>query len=61
MLRRKSVKDFRSIFAILIGFTPALSGCEIAGDIFKAGVWVGVILVLGVIGIIVWLFTRSGS
>ena len=32
----------------------ALSGCEIVGDIFKAGVWVGVLLVLAVIGIIVW-------
>jgi hypothetical protein len=61
MLQRKSLKNFWSSLAILIGFTPALSGCEIAGDIFKAGVWVGVILVLGVIGIIVWLFNRAGS
>jgi hypothetical protein len=29
------------------------------GDIFKAGVWVGVLLVILVIGIIVWLVTRS--
>jgi hypothetical protein len=36
-----------------------LTGCEAIGDIFKAGVWVGVLLVVLVIGIIVWLFTRS--
>ena len=28
----------------------SLAGCEIAGDIFKAGVWVGAILVIGIIG-----------
>jgi hypothetical protein len=33
--------------------------CEVIGDIFKAGVWTGVLLVTLVIGIIVWLFTRS--
>lgn len=37
----------------------ALSGCEIVGDIFKAGVWVGVLLVLGFIGIIVWLVSKA--
>jgi hypothetical protein len=37
----------------------ALAGCEVIGDIFQAGVWVGVVLVLLVIGIIVWLVTRS--
>jgi hypothetical protein len=39
--------------------TVALTGCEAIGDIFKAGVWVGVVLVMLVIGIIVWLVTRS--
>jgi hypothetical protein len=44
---------------ILALFTVALTGCEVIGDIFKAGVWVGVLLVLLVIGIIVWLVTRT--
>ncbi len=38
-----------------------LDGCEVAGAIFKAGVWVGVILVLLVIGVIVWLVTRGAG
>jgi hypothetical protein len=29
-----------------------LAGCELAGDIFKAGAWVGVIAVLLIIAII---------
>ena len=36
----------------------ALSGCELIGDIFKAGVWVGVLLVLGVVGIAIWLVSK---
>ena len=52
---------FWSLFACLIFFFPILGGCQIAGDIFKAGVWVGVILVFLVIGGIVWLFTRGGG
>jgi hypothetical protein len=37
----------------------AVSGCELVGDIFKAGVWVGVLLVLGIIAAIVWLVTKA--
>jgi hypothetical protein len=39
--------------------TLTLSGCEIAGDIFQAGVWVGALLVVGVIAVIGWLFSRA--
>ena len=35
------------------------SGCEVIGGIFKAGVWVGILVVLAVIGLIVWLVTRG--
>lgn len=36
-----------------------LAGCELAGDIFKAGVWVGVLLVVGGIALVVWMFSRA--
>jgi hypothetical protein len=36
-----------------------LIGCELVGDIFEAGVWVGVILVILVVGLAVWLFSRG--
>jgi len=36
-----------------------LSSCAIVGGIFKAGVWVGVLLVLIVIGVIIWLVTKG--
>ena len=42
--------------SVLLPFSAvALTGCELIGDIFKAGVWVGALLVLGVIAIVIWL------
>jgi hypothetical protein len=38
-----------------------LAGCQIVGDIFKAGVWVGVIGVVAVIAIVIWLISRAVS
>lgn len=36
-----------------------LTGCEAVETIFKAGMWWGIILVVGVLGIILWLFSRG--
>jgi hypothetical protein len=47
------------LFVLLLLSTVALTGCEMIGDIFQAGVWTGVILVILVIGLIVWLLSRS--
>jgi len=45
------------IYAVLV-LALASSGCELAGDIFKAGMWVGVIMVVGVIGVILFAVTK---
>lgn len=42
----------RPLLLILLGAT--LSGCQVIGDIFKTGVWTGVILVLVVIGLVIF-------
>jgi hypothetical protein len=55
------MKQSPSLATVLIGSTLALGGCELAGDIFQAGIWVGVILVLGIIGFIVWMMFKAGS
>jgi hypothetical protein len=44
---------------LLLAVVSILSGCEIIGDIFQAGVWVGVLLVLGVFALIVWIVSRT--
>jgi hypothetical protein len=57
--RRMPMKHSSYLFVFLFLSAVALTGCEAIGDIFKAGVWVGALLVILVIGIIVWLVTRS--
>ncbi|WP_423147352.1 phosphatidate cytidylyltransferase [Rubrolithibacter danxiaensis] len=43
---------------LFFGLIMLLSSCEVIGDIFKAGVWVGVIIVVVVIALIIWLIRK---
>ena len=45
-----------TIFMLL---TTVLSSCEAIAGIFKAGVWVGVIAVVGIIALIFYLVGRK--
>lgn len=38
-----------------------LGSCQVVGDIFKAGVWVGILLVAVVVFVIIWLISRGRS
>ena len=51
--------DRTLMLMLLMIWTTTLGGCEIVGDIFEAGVWVGVILVILIVGLVVWLFARA--
>jgi len=63
-INRDKVKDTIRhspiLFIILVISIVGLAGCEVAGDIFKAGVWVGAILVIGIIGLVIWMFSKGG-
>ncbi|HSH66493.1 MAG TPA: phosphatidate cytidylyltransferase [Bacteroidia bacterium] len=48
-----------SITLLFLLFT--LSSCEVIGGIFKAGVWVGVLIVVGIIALIVYLISRANK
>lgn len=52
------MKHSQSITILLLLFALSLSGCEIIGDIFAAGFWVGIIVVIAVIALIVWLVAK---
>lgn len=47
------------IYGSLLMTLSLLSSCEVIGGIFKAGVWVGVIVVVAVIALILWLIGRG--
>ncbi|HMC84507.1 MAG TPA: hypothetical protein VKI61_03245 [Chitinophagaceae bacterium] len=36
----------------------SFAGCQAIGDIFKAGVWSGVILVVGIIALIIFIIAK---
>lgn len=40
---------------LIVILAVSAAGCELIGDIFQAGMLVGVILVVLVVGIIVWI------
>ena len=44
-----------SLLAMIFSF----SSCELAGDIFSMGMWVGVLIVVAVIALIIWLVGRG--
>ena len=46
----------RLFFVLLAGI--ALSGCELAGDIFQAGMAVGLFLVIAVVAIVIFLVSK---
>ena len=53
------MKTISKVPYILLPFILLFPGCEAIGDIFKAGVWVGIIIViaiLAVVGFIIKMF-----
>ncbi|RDV10398.1 hypothetical protein DXT99_26305 [Pontibacter diazotrophicus] len=55
----KTMKNIRVYFmTLLILLTFTLSSCEVVGDIFKAGMWTALIIIVIVVLIIVWIFRR---
>ena len=59
--RRIAMRELSLISIILVLSTLGLAGCELVAGIFKAGVWVGVLLVIGIIALIVWMLSKPGG
>lgn len=47
------------LLPVLFMLLATVSSCEVVGGIFKAGLWVGIIAVVLVIGIIFWLINKA--
>jgi hypothetical protein len=49
-----------TLYAGMLGASVlSLTSCEIIGDIFKTGVWVGVVAVIGVIFLIFYFLNKG--
>lgn len=44
---------------MILALTIGLSSCEVIGGIFKAGIWVGVLAVVGIIALVLYFVGKS--
>lgn len=54
----KTLSRFFPLAVVAALLTVGLSSCAAIGDIFKTGVWTGVILVVLGIGLVLWLVSK---
>ncbi|CAN5203367.1 hypothetical protein BH11BAC5_BH11BAC5_39990 [soil metagenome] len=55
---KKSTLSTLLLVAVAITVLP---GCQAIGDIFKAGMWAGILVVVIVVGLILYLISRAGK
>ncbi len=49
------MKNFNPLILLLPSVLIFLPGCDLIGDIFEAGFWAAIILIIAVIALIIWL------
>jgi len=54
-------KNVLAVLPVIIMAAVLLSGCELIGGIFKAGVWTGTILVVLIVAIVIWVVSKLFS
>lgn len=52
-------RDLTARLSLILLLAMSASGCEIVGGIFKAGIWVGAIIVILIIAVIMWIINRA--
>jgi hypothetical protein len=50
-----------SLLFVLAMLASTLTGCQVAGDLLKGGIWIGAIGVFIVVAIIFWLVGKMGG
>jgi hypothetical protein len=51
-----NIRSYVSMLLILLMFT--MSSCEIIGDIFEAGMWTALIIIVLIIALVGWIFSK---
>ena len=47
------------VLATLLSLSITLTSCDAIAGIFKAGIWVGVIVVVGIIALVLWILGKA--
>lgn len=53
----KYLNKLITLFLIVISIVT-FNSCDIIGDIFEAGIWSGIIIVVLVVALLIWVFSR---
>jgi hypothetical protein len=53
--------QFMTLAVIAAALTTTLSSCQAIADIFKAGMWVGIIIVVVIVALILWIVGKAGK
>ncbi|GAB3823861.1 hypothetical protein [Pontibacter rugosus] len=52
----KNIRPYLMTLLVLLTFT--MSSCEVIGDIFKAGMWTALIIIVLIVLLVGWLFRK---
>lgn len=52
------MKNFLTQIFVFVLLSFTLTGCDVIGDIFEAGIWAGVIIVVLVIVLVIWIIKK---
>ncbi len=58
MIKIKTMRNNVTLIMLFLTGSFLLSGCEALGNIFQAGMWVGVIVVVLIIALVLWLIGK---
>lgn len=58
--KTKTMKNIKLYYLplLFVFLTVSMSSCQVIGDIFKAGMWTAVIIIVIIVAIIGWIFSR---
>ncbi|WP_170866157.1 hypothetical protein [Pontibacter flavimaris] len=52
----KNIRPY--LMAVLVLLTFTMSSCEVIGDIFEAGMWTALVIIVLIVLLITWLFRK---
>lgn len=55
------MKKLNLLLILLLPFLMTLTGCTVVEGIFKAGMGVGIFIVLAIIVVVIYLFNKMGK
>ncbi len=54
-------RNIKTVIFSLIFMAVTLTSCQAIAGIFKAGIWVGIVIVVVIVAIIFWLVSKAGK